>query len=304
MTCRISTRIVMALATVWMAVLANVATATPRCPLGAGEATVMPGAELASALVHLPPGGAGDRPIPLVVLLHGSSGTGAEILRASGLAATADAHGFAVAYPDGGIRSGSGHVWNIPGVPTVDGTIPGPGARDDVAYIGATIDRLVALGCVDRARVYVTGLSGGGRMASWLGCVAPDRFAAIAPVVGLRAGNPSRSDPARPNPRSCRPAKPITVIAFAGDRDTTNPIEGGGAGYWRYTMHAAEQRWATINGCTQAPTTRWISAVVYEERYGACRDGTEVIARVSTGAGHRWVADNDALWQLLSRHRR
>src|SRR3546814_12134745 len=79
-------------------------------------------------------------------------------------------------------------------------------------------------------------------LTSWLGCVAADRFAAIAPVVGLRAGNPDADDPSRPDPATCAPAEPMPVIAFAGDADKTNPIQGGGAGYWHYTMHAAEQR--------------------------------------------------------------
>jgi len=40
----------------------------------------------------------------------------------------------------------------------------------------------------------------------------------------------------------------MPVIAFAGDKDTVNPIEGGGAGYRQYTMHAALQHWAEIEG--------------------------------------------------------
>lgn len=245
-----------------------------------------------------------ESPAPLLILLHGSTGTGEGMLRASGLSAAADRHGFIIAYPDGGIAAKSGFVWNIPGVPTVEGALPGPTDRDDVRYILAIIDNLVRLGCADRTRVYVTGLSGGGRMASWLGCVAPDRFAAIAPVVGLRAGRPLRSDPTTPDPETCDPAKPVAVIAFAGDRDRTNPINGGGAAYWQYTMHAAEQRWAQLNGCTAPPTTRWITASLYEERYGGCLAGTEVVARIAVGGGHEWVVDNDALWALLSRHRR
>ncbi|MFS0772702.1 alpha/beta hydrolase family esterase [Sphingomonas sp. 1P08PE] len=281
------------------------ATAEGRCALlSPGDSRVSAAAGQAPVGIHAPAGWDGDRPLPLVVLLHGSTGTGAEMLRSSGLAATADRHGFLVAYPDGGIRSGSGFVWNIPGVPTVDGSVPGPYARDDVAFIGDMIDGLVAAGCADGSRVYATGLSGGGRMTSWLGCVVPGRFAAIAPVVGLRAGNPLAAAPDRPDPRTCRPARPIAVIAFAGDADTTNPITGGGAPYWRYTMHAAEQRWAAINGCTAAPTTRWITPGVYEERYADCRDGADVAARIAVGQGHSWVVDNDALWQFLSRHRR
>ncbi|MCP9222184.1 prolyl oligopeptidase family serine peptidase [Erythrobacter sp. LQ02-29] len=275
------------------------------CPLvPGGERMVAPGEGMKAAGVHVPAGLEEKKPAPLVILLHGSTATGAQMLRDSGLAETADRHGFLLAYPDAGIPAGNGFVWNIPGVPTVEGTIPGEGDRDDVAYLTTLIDRLVADGCVDPARVYVTGLSGGGRMTSWLGCVAPDRFAAIAPVVGLRAGNPLAEDPTRPDPATCRPDTPIAVVAFAGDEDRTNPIAGGGGGYWQYSMHAAEQRWAQLNECKAAPTTRWVSSDVYEERYGDCRDDAEVIGRVVVGKGHSWVPDNEALWELLSRHRR
>lgn len=255
-------------------------------------------------LVHVPKGFDGARPAPLLFLLHGSGGTGRQILANSGLAETADRHGFILVAPDGGIPHEKGFVWNIPGVPTVAGKIPGPGDADDVAYLGAIIDALADKGCVDRARVYATGLSGGGRMTSWLGCVASGRFAAIAPVVGLRAGNPLAEDRSRPDPDSCTPDRLMPVIAFAGDKDGTNPIAGGGPGYWQYSMHAAEQRWAAINRCTPAPATRWVSETVYEEGYADCAGGAEVIGRITVGGGHSWVADNEALWALLSRHRR
>lgn len=285
---------------------ATVAHAAPRCTIGM-PGTMQPvaiGSDGDRVSLHLPERFDRAGRAPLVILLHGSGSTGAAMLAESGLAATADRHGFIVAAPDGGIAHDRGYVWNIPGIPTVAGTIPGPDARDDAAFIGTVIDTLVAAGCVDRARVYVTGLSGGGRMASWLGCVAAGRFAAIAPVVGLRAGNPLRGDPARPDPASCRPSRPMPVIAFAGDADTTNPIRGGGAGYWSYPMHAAERRWATLNGCTRAPTTRRITPTVYEERYSGCRNGADVAARITIGGGHSWVVDNEALWAFLSRHRR
>ncbi|MFD1787329.1 alpha/beta hydrolase family esterase [Sphingomonas floccifaciens] len=254
--------------------------------------------------VHLPTGFDPSRPAPLVMLLHGSGGTGATMLRDSKLAEAADRHGFVVAAPDAWIAHDQGFVWNIPGVPTVAGRIPGPGDPDDVAYLTAAIDWFVAQGCADRSRVYATGLSGGGRMTSWLGCVAAPRFAAIAPVVGLRAGNPRKDDPTRPDPKTCRPKAAMPVIAFAGDADRTNPIQGGGAGYWQYTMHAAEARWAQLNGCTAAPVTRWVTTGVYEELYSGCRSEADVSGRITVGGGHSWVADNDAMWAFFARHRR
>jgi polyhydroxybutyrate depolymerase len=253
--------------------------------------------------IHLP-ASHGSAPIPLVLLLHGSTGTGMGMLRDSGLAATADRHGFIVMAPDGGIASGGGYVWNIPGVPTVAGTLPPADARDDVGYLLGLVDRLVASGCVDGGRVYATGVSGGGRMASLLGCVSAHRLAAIAPVVGLRAGRPLASDPTRPDPATCRPDAALPVLAFAGDADTTNPIAGGGAPYWRYSQAAALQRWAELDGCAR-PYARDIGTGVYEQGYGACRNGSSVAVRVKRSGNHSWsVADDEAMWAFMATHRR
>lgn len=254
-------------------------------------------------LVYLPVAPTAE-PMPLLMLLHGSTGTGAEILRDSHLADTADRHGFVVVAPDGGIAAAHGFVWNIPGVPTVAGTLPPKDARDDVAYLTGLADRLVATGCVDGTRIYVTGLSGGGRMSSWLGCVAARRFAAIAPVVGLRAGRPLASDRTQADPATCRPEVPMPVLAFAGDADSTNPTTGGGASYWQYAQTVALQRWAVLNGCSQ-PYARNLSAMIYEQGYALCPEGAAVAARVTRGGEHSWsVVDNEAMWTFLARHRR
>lgn len=255
------------------------------------------------AMVHLP-STPSPAAMPLVILLHGSTSTGAEMLHDSRLAETADRHGFLVVAPNGGIAAKRGYVWNIPGVPTVTGALPEKDARNDIAYLTGLVDRLVATGCVDGKRVYVTGLSGGGRMTSLLGCVAAKRFAAIAPVVGLRAGRPLASDVTRPDPATCRPNAALPVLAFSGDADTTNPIAGGGTSYWQYSQVAALQRWATLNGCTE-PYARDISASLYEQGYARCRGTATVATRVMRGGKHSWsVVDNEAMWAFLSRHRR
>lgn len=276
------------------------------CALGAVGQTVQVtvGDTGRVAMLHLPSGFSRARPAPLVMLLHGSGGTGAAMLENSKLAATADKHGFIVVAPDAGIPVQKGFVWNIPGVPTVTGKIPTAEDADDVAFLKTTIDWLAANRCVDRTRVYATGLSGGGRMSSWLGCVAADRFAAIAPVVGLRAGNPLADNKRVPDPATCRPSRPMPVIAFAGDADGTNPIQGGGAGYWQYTMATALGRWADLDLCRTGPTQRDLDAKLYEVRYANCRAGAEVIGRITRGAGHVWAADNDAMWAFFARHRR
>lgn len=287
-----------------LALAAAWASTASACTLGAAGATGrVPIGDTGRAMLLRVPAGASAR-TPLVFVLHGSTGDGAAILAGSKLEATADRHGFLLAAPDGGIAADKGYVWNIPGVPTVTGKIPGPEDPDDVAYLAAAIDWLAGQGCVDRRRVYATGLSGGGRMASWLGCVAADRFAAIAPVVGLRAGNPSAADSRFPDPATCAPSRPMPVIAFAGDKDTTNPIEGGGAGYWQYPMRRAEARWADLNACRRPIVARTLEGAVIEQGYTDCRGGADVIARITPGAAHTWTADNEAMWAFLARHRR
>lgn len=281
------------------------AQAAPGCAIGVPGATqrIAMGDTGRTMFVHRP-ATAPSGPRPLLFALHGSGGDGAAILAQSGLEATSDRHGFLLVAPDGGIPLERGFAWNIPGVPTVAGRIPGPGDADDVAFLRVAIDWLATQGCADRRRVYATGLSGGGRMASWLGCVASDKFAAIAPVVGLRAGNPLAGDPRRPDPATCRPAGPMPVIAFAGDADGTNPIQGGGAGYWQYPMAAALARWAELNGCRAGPLRRDLAAHLYEQLYTACRGHAEVVGHVARGGGHVWTADNDMMWAFLSRYHR
>ena len=253
-------------------------------------------------LIHVPQGVAPRA--PLVFLLHGSTATGAAMLADSHLAQTSDAHGFILAAPDAGIPAGNGFVWNIPGVPTVTGDIPTEEDPDDVAYLTDAIDFLAAQGCIDEAHVYATGLSGGGRMTSWLGCVASDRFAAIAPVVGLRSGNPLASEPQRPDPATCNPDHPMPVFAFAGDRDNTNPPQGGGAGYWQYSMLTALGRWAELNGCTHPLAYLPEGDVSVDYYYDGCRGDATVIGRMVKGRGHEWVADNEAMWAFFARFAR
>lgn len=268
---------------------------------------VTSGGATRQVLVHLPTGYDGRTRMPLVLNLHGSGSRGAEQLKSSGMAATADRHGFIVAAPDAGIpvNDGKGFVWNIPGVPTIAGEVPGPNDADDVTFVASLIDTLAARACVDRTRVYSTGLSGGGRMSSWLGCALSERIAAIAPVVGLRAGRARTDDLTQVDDASCAPANPMPVMAFSGGADRTNPNAGGEGARWGYSLDAAVARWATINGCGPALPRYHRAADVTVDARGGCNARSELVSVIDTDGGHNWtVADNDAMWAFFARHRR
>ena len=283
--------------------------ARPRCELTPSGRQVIEIGTVGMArpvLLYVPHATRSWKALPLILNLHGSGSNGAQQLDRSGLMELADRHHVIVASPDGGLTLPSGGLaWNIPGVPTTAGTLPPANALDDVARILALIDMLIAKGCTDPERVYATGLSGGGRMVSLLGCVLSDRLAAIAPVVGLRAGAPDRSTPSKPDVKTCQPTRPMPVVAFSGGADTTNPIDGGGARYWQYGLLAAERRWADIDGCRGVAETELGRSGRMKRRYLGCKPGADVVSYVTRSGTHQWgVADTRLMWRFMSEHSR
>jgi polyhydroxybutyrate depolymerase len=227
------------------------------------------------AIVHIPPGYTGKRKLALVLNLHGSESTASAEEKFSGMDATADADQFIVAYPQAIISDGSGYDWNIPAEPMVNGKFPPASAPSDVAFLTTLVRDLAGRYCVDLSQVYATGVSGGGRMASQLGCDASGVFAAIAPVAGLRYPSP------------CPASRPVPVIAFHGTSDFVDPFNGGGLGYWTYSVPTAAGRWAAHDQCAASPQT--IAGRGYRlTRYSGCAGGAQVELYAVTGEGHEW----------------
>jgi len=282
--------------------------------------------------VYMPASAIGHSGTSLVFDLHGSGSNGRSQAQHSGLTAQADRHGFVLANPDGGIpdpaRPTEGFFWNIPGVPLIGNVQMPANPPDDVQFIGAAIQQIGTMACVDPHRVYVTGFSGGARMASWLACALPDRVAAVAPVGGLRAGLPNSAGFTAPEAKSCAPHRAVSIVAFHGVNDPTNRYEGDGGPRWGYSIPAALERWATLDGCKTSPSEQSISPHVTKVTYPGCRDGAELVlyrtnAPAEQGGGHIWphpthpasqaeTSDREAvdqldasalIWDFFSRHR-
>ncbi len=268
--------------------------------------------------VHVPDGLNARERVPLVVNLHFSNGNAETQSEYSNLDPVADAERFIVVAPNGDIPAATPNpdriwLWNVPGVPTTAGAYPPPDARDDVAYLSKVIDEVSARSCVDDRRVYMTGHSGGGRMASAFACAVPGKIAAVAPVSGLRAGRPSLADPNVPEVQSCRPRRPVPVITFHGDADTTNPYEGSDDPRWGYTVPLAAQTWARLNGCRSGPAEQQVSENVAKFSYTGCGADTEVTLYTITGGTHSWPGSDDEtatqeidasqlIWEFFATH--
>jgi polyhydroxybutyrate depolymerase len=209
--------------------------------------------------------------VPLVVMLHGGFGNGAQAERAYHWDSAADGGRFLVAYPDGLNRA-----WNA-------GTCCGQPQHenvDDVGFITAMVAAIEQEILIDRARVYVTGMSNGAMMALRLGCQS-DTFAAIAPVAGTLLTD-------------CAGARPTSVLQIHGTADDRVPYNGGpgkafGAnGNPRVDGPSAESvnaTWRSIDGCGSPTST---SAGDVTTQTAGCPDGRTVELISVAGAGHQW----------------
>ena len=267
-----------------MAVLAATAAvpaqpATPRGCGGSGTAGTLSlpiGGRTRTVIVHTPSGYTGSKTVPLVLNLHGSGSTAAAQELFTGMDATADVKGFIVAYPQALISDGSGYDWNIPGVPLIGGRSVPAGSADDVSFLEELVTTLEGRYCIDTARVYATGFSGGARMSSQLACDASGTFAAVAPVSGLRS------------PAPCPARRAVPIISFHGTSDPVDPFAGHGQPYWTYSVTTAESNWAKHDGCAAAPAVSHPAGTVTLTAYGHCSGGSAVELYAISGEGHEW----------------
>jgi polyhydroxybutyrate depolymerase len=210
----------------------------------------------------------------LVLVLHGSDGTGLEVERGSGFDRQADRLGWLVAYPDG-FADG----WDA------NDCCPHPGV-DDIGFISALIARLEAASSVDPDRVYVAGVSRGGMMAYQLACSLSSRLAAIAPV----AGNMATPDGSAREVQ-CAPDRPVSVLDIHGSADAVIPIEGGSSRVSEEPSSFAPlsdviTRWRDLDGC-KGPGSIAVSGPSTTTTW-ACLDRSEVASRVVSGGQHAW----------------
>ena len=247
---------------------------------GSTTYSVQSGGHTRLVIVHVPAHYSGKSRVPLVLNLHGSESNAQAQEVFSGMDVTSDADGFIVAYPQALIADGGGYDWNIPGVPLLGGQYPAATAANDVSFLTSLVSVLAANYCTDTHRVYATGMSGGGRMASQLGCDASQTFAAVAPVSGLRFPSP------------CPAARSVPVIAFHGTADDVDPFEGNGQPYWTYSVPTAAQRWAAKDGC-QPSSPRHVTNTVTNTgylltEYQGCASNAAVELYAVAGEGHEW----------------
>lgn len=256
-----------------------------RAPAAPSASSPDHGLPVGTSVEHVPTA-AGDRtyrlhvpatlpsPAPLVLVLHGGFGSGAQAQRSYGWDAVADREGFVVAYPDGLARA-----WNS------GGGCCGTSARDgvdDVAFLTAVVADVSAGTPVDPARVFAAGMSNGAMMAQRLACET-DVLAAVGAVAGTIAPEAPCAPPGRPS-----------VVLVNGTTDTRVLYDGGTSRVGTATVHATAapqvaQLWRDLDRCG-APTTTAEGPVVTST--ATCPAGRSVSLVTIEGYGHEWPSPN------------
>lgn len=126
---------------------------------------------------------AGTDARPLVVVIHGRTGSSSSLVSVAGWSQYADTHGgFAVAYAQALIAS-PGTNGTAPATAWNSGGCCSGQTANDVAYIRALVED--ARRTVRVSNVYVVGFSNGGMMTARVGCALPNLARGIGIVGGV-----------------------------------------------------------------------------------------------------------------------
>jgi poly(hydroxyalkanoate) depolymerase family esterase len=229
--------------------------------------------------LYVPPQ-AGQRPLPLIVMLHGCTQDPDDFAAGTRMNDAARSQGCFVLYPAQSRRANPQRCWNW-----FKHSHQQRG-RGEPALLAAMTQHVMAQHAVDPARVYVAGLSAGGAMAAILGEAYPEIYAAVGVHSGLASGAardlPSALAAMRSGAAAAASERPgVPTIVFHGDADATvHPING------EHVISASTSR---TYGNPEVDRQRAIGGRHYTRRLHRSPAGTVLAEHwVVHGSGHAW----------------
>jgi polyhydroxybutyrate depolymerase len=236
-----------------------------------------------------------DKAMPLVLVFHGLDSSSLQIAQYSGFDVLAQKHGFIVAYPDALGRPAS---WNA---------AASPSQPDDIGFVRALLDDLLATTGADETRIYVTGHSNGAFMAFRAACDLGERIAAAAPVAGAVGARMGSTYQKLPQPRCGVP-----ILMIHGKQDRLVPYDGGSNGVLE-VLSVAESTafWVKTNGCSSKCQRQEVSqGAVVVETYAGDAEHPPVQLITLLKCGHEWPSPRvgldatSTIWNFFASHRR
>jgi len=226
-----------------------------------------------SYIVHLPTGYNPSNSYPLVLNFHGYTSNASQQQAYSLMDGVADTAGFIVVYPNG-----IGNAWNVG-----FGASPYNSGVDDVGFVNALLDIMIANFSIDQEAVYSTGMSNGGYMSNRLACELPFRIVAIASVTGPMTDSTYAY---------CNPFRKVPVMHIHG---TDDPIVNYNGMAQSLSVNELIDFWNLHDVCPGSsndipyPNINLSdSCTAIRHEYLPCADDAEVVLIEVVGGGHTW----------------
>jgi len=230
-------------------------------------------------ILYLPAAASSGAALPLVYNFHGYTNNMTFQMNYSEMNTIAEANDFIVVYPQGTADSFGINHWNAWQDPT---------DVDDIGFISALTDYLIANYNVNPQRVYSCGFSNGGIFSYALAAQLSTKIAAIASVAGtmsetmITLANPQRQVP---------------VFHIHGTSDPVVPIDGSAGqtpGFGTLTSAPATLAyWNSFDACTTDATsgiqnTSLIDLCTAQKTvYSNCGEHDNWYIEIASG-GHTW----------------
>ena len=242
--------------------------------------------------LYVPSGLRAGQPVPLVVMLHGCTQSPDDFAAGTRMNTLAEEQIFLVAYPAQPASANAQKCWNwfSPGNQERNGGEP--------ALIAGITRQVMHDYPVDRARIYVAGLSAGGAAAAIMAAAYPDLYAAVGVHSGLACGA-ARDIPSafaamrqgglgtrrRPSdrPMAREIGRTVPTIVFHADKDTTVHPRNGEYVLAQAGATAGDLQTVVEHG--QAPN----DGRTFTRTLHADDRGTAVLEQwIVHGGGHAW----------------
>jgi len=247
-------------------------------------------------ILHEPKGYNGTDILPVMMVLHGGTGSAEGTINFTQMDKVADTAGFLAVFPQGYATSGKGFNW-------ADGRSGKADSMgiDDVGFLSALIDTLKRRMSIDTSRIYVTGISNGAFMTNRLACELSQRIAAIAPVCATLDVDYFTH---------CAPARKVPILMIMGTKDPFVPYSGGLMSSSGRNIISADTMisfWRKNNACTAAIDSFSFPNIVLDDSsnvtryvYGHCGCNATVSLYKITGGGHTWPGVEIKTYELVA----
>jgi polyhydroxybutyrate depolymerase len=209
--------------------------------------------------------------LPLLIVLHGLTQSGAGIMSITDFNTIAEANNFIVCYPDG-----INNAWNANMNITVT-------TANDIGFLEELCTLFQDSLNTSPLKQYLTGFSNGGFMCHKMLCESSQCFAAIASVSG------NMSDTVYTN---CAPSHSSAILHIHGDADPV--VSYTGSPSTGVSVNSTIEFWRDYLDCNISPTiTNMPNPNIFDFSfpvkyvYNSCNNSSLELVKIN-GGGHQW----------------